>query len=393
MYTYVYIVVSLNLILEVGMAGQIIRRGENTWLVRIFTGRDARGKRRYVNKTIRGTKKEANAYLSGTLTAMSTGTFIEPVKLTVDEYLDKWLAIAAKPRLRERSFDDYSEKLARYVRPVIGLQKLSDVRSLEVQSIYTTMAGRRLSPRTIRYTHAILRSALKQAVKWNMLMRNPCEAVELPRMERKEMHALSPEEASRFLAAAVKDEYNALFAFAIATGMRPEEYLALKWSDVDVDARTAVVARTIVWRKGGGWQYGEPKTARSRRTVTFPKSVASVLRTHRAKQAEIRLKLGATYGSENLVFATIDGKPLNIRNLTQRHFKPILKKAGLSEKFRLYDLRHTCATLLLTANEHPKVVSERLGHASITLTLDTYSHVLPSMQQAASDKLERLLYG
>src|ERR1043165_525944 len=170
------------------MAGQIIKRGDNTWLVRIFTGRDSQAKRRYINKTIRGSKKDAHTYLNKTLASISTGTFIEPIKLSVDEYLNKWLEMAAKPRLRERTFDDYFEKLVRYVRPIIGSQKLADVRSLDVQSVYSAMARRNLSPRTIRYTHAILGSAFKQAVRWNMLQRNPCEGVELPRMERSEEH-------------------------------------------------------------------------------------------------------------------------------------------------------------------------------------------------------------
>ena len=308
------------------MAGQAIKRSENTALVRIFTGRDAQGKRRYLNKTIRGNKKDANTYLSNTLTAISTGTFVEPVKLTVGEYHDKWLELAAKPRLRERTFDDYSDKLDRYVRPVLGAHKLSDVRSFDVQAIYSAMASRSLSPRTIRYTHAILASALKQAVRWNMLSRNPCDAVELPRMERKEMKALSREEVGRFLTAAANDEYSALFAFAVATGMRREEYLALKWADLDLEARTATVTRTLVWRKGGGWYFGEPKTARSRRTITFPEPLAKLLKTHRAKQAEIKLKAGPDYRSENLVFATFEGTPLNTRNVTNRHFKLILSR-------------------------------------------------------------------
>jgi integrase len=375
------------------MAGQIIKRGDKTWVVRIFTGRDANGKRSYMNKTIRGNKKDAETYLNTTLTEISTGTFVEPVKLTVGEFLDKWLAIAAKPRLRERTYDDYSAKLESYVRPRIGAQRLSDLRALDIQAMYSCMTERKLSARTIRYTHAILSSALKQAVRWNMLARNPCDAVELPRMERKEMHALSPNEVTKFLCAAQDGEHGTLFAFAIATGMRPEEYLALKWSDVDLDARTATVTRTIVWRKGGGWYFGEPKTTRSRRTVPFPESVGKALKTHKAKQSETKLKAGARYVTDNFVFATRVGKPLSLRNLTLRHFRPTLKRADLSETFRLYDLRHTCASLLLGANEHPKIVSERLGHASITLTLDTYSHVLPSMQQGASDKLERLLYG
>jgi integrase len=175
--------------------------------------------------------------------------------------------------------------------------------------------------------------------------------------------------------------------------MRPEEYLALKWSDIDLEARTVTVTRTLVWRKGGGFYFGEPKTNRSRRTITFRAPVARLLRAHRSKQSEITLSKGKQNSSDNFVFSTIEGTPLNPRNLTQRHLRPILTRAELSSTFSLYTLRHTCATLLLAANEHPKVVSERLGHASITLTLDTYSHVLPSMQQAASDKIERLLYG
>jgi integrase len=375
------------------MAGQIIKRGEKTWVIRVFAGRDGNGKRRYLNKTIKGNKKDAETYLNTLLASISAGTFVEPVKLTVDEYLDRWLVNVAKARLRERTYYDYSEKLGRYVRSHIGRLKLADVRPLDVQAIYTAMGERGLSPRTIRYTHAILSSTFKQAVRWNMLARNPCEAVELPRMERKEMQALSPEEVGRFLTQSTMDEYGVLFAFAIATGMRPEEYLALKWSDIDLESRTSIVTRTLVWRKGGGWYFGEPKTTRSRRTVTFPESIAKGLRTHRSRQVKTKLRLGSSYLAENLVFATLQGTPVNLRNLTQRHFKPILTRAGLSESLRLYDLRHTCASLLLGANEHPKIVSERLGHASITLTLDTYSHVLPSMQQAASDKLERILYG
>src|SRR5260221_3110335 len=236
------------------MAGQIIKRGDKTWLVRFFMGRDGAGKRRYANKTIRGNKKDAENYLVATLTSIGTGTFVEPVKLTIDEYLDKWLATAARVRVRERTFDDYSEKLKRYVRPVIGKLRLGDVRPLDVQLIYTTMADCGLSSRTIRYTHAILASALKQAVRWNMLARNPCEAVDLPRTERREMQALSPEETGRFLAKASEDEFGTLFGFALVTGMRPEEYLALKWSDIDFDARTASVTRTLVRRKGGRCQ-------------------------------------------------------------------------------------------------------------------------------------------
>jgi integrase len=391
------------------MAGQIIKRGEKTWLVRIFTGRDANGKRCYLNKTIKGNKKDADAYLNKTATAISTGMFVEPSPLTVDDYLDKWLLNAAKPRVRERTFSDYSELLKRYVRPAIGKRRLSDLRPLDIQALYSHMTapkptkdaesqpdikyGLGLSARSVRYTHAVLSASLKQAVKWLLLAHNPATQVDLPRASRKEMKALSTDEAARFLTAAKGDRWSALFALALTTGMRPEEYLGLQWNDVDLEKGIVTVQRALVWqRKGGGWAFTAPKTSRSRRSIPIPTSVIYALKAHKRQQAAERLKAGAEYQNYDLVFASLEGTPIMTRNLLRRHFKPILKTAKLPTTTRLYDLRHSCATLLLAANEHPKVVSERLGHASITLTLDTYSHVLPSMQQAASDKLERLLF-
>jgi integrase len=174
--------------------------------------------------------------------------------------------------------------------------------------------------------------------------------------------------------------------------MRPEEYLGLKWSDLDLEKGTATVRRSLVWLKGGGWKFGERKTSRSRRTISFPLQRSAALLNHRRTQNEARLIAGPHFENNELVFTALDGKPHNTRNLTQRHFQPILKRAGLP-RIRLYDLRHSCATLLLAAGEHAKVVSERLGHASITLTLDTYSLVLPTMQQSATERLKKMLYG
>ncbi|HEY0545755.1 MAG TPA: site-specific integrase, partial [Pyrinomonadaceae bacterium] len=155
-----------------------------------------------------------------------------------------------------------------------------------------------------------------------------------------------------------------------------------------------IVQRAIAWhRKGGGFDFTAPKTAHSRRSIPLPASVAQALAAHKRQQAEERLMAGALYQNYGLVFAALEGTPVMIRNLVRRHFKPTLKRAELSESIRLYDLRHSCATLLLSAGENPKVVSERLGHASITLTLDVYSHVLPTMQEAASEKLEAMLFG
>lgn len=375
------------------MAGQIIKRGERTWLVRIFLGRDANGKQMFHRKTIHGTKKDAETYRNKVARDRDMGTFVEPAVLAVKDYLDRWLQTAARPRLRERTFADYSELLKRYVRPALGEKRLCDVRPLDIQSLYASMLDRGLSARSVRYTHAVLSSALKQAVRWNMLAQNPAAKVELPRESRKEMKALTAEETERFLKAAKGDRYYILFALALATGMRPEEYLALQWKDIDLECGTIIVQRALVWhRKGGGWTFTAPKTTRSRRSIPLPESLSGFLKAHRRLQSEARFKAGATYQNNDLVFATRGGTPILPRNLLLRHFKPILTAAKLPSSVRLYDLRHTCATLLLAANEHPKVVSERLDHASVTLTLDTYSHVLPTMQQAATEKLEKILF-
>ncbi|MGA9768363.1 MAG: site-specific integrase [Blastocatellia bacterium] len=320
-------------------------------------------------------------------------TVLASDRMTLAQYLDQWLKNAAKPRLSERAYSDYQDLLRRYVRPALGRKIFSDLKPLHIQALYTDMQDRGLSARTVRYTHAILSSALKQAVKWRMLTHNPAQLVDLPKLQRKEMKALTKEEAGKFLSAASEDRYGVLFAIALATGMRPEEYLALQWKDFDLERGTVSVKRTLCWRRlGGGWYFGEPKTARSRRQIPLPFSLLRALADHKRRQAEERMKAGPQYQNLDLIFATAQGGPVLLSNLFRRHFKPLLRRAGLDDSIRLYDLRHSCATLLLEANENPKVVSERLGHASITLTMDTYSHVLPSMQQAASEKIENLLF-
>lgn len=375
------------------MAGQIIQRGENVFLVRVFLGRDKDGKRRYHNKTIHGTKKDAQRYLTAVLRERDLGTFAEPTRMTLDEYLDKWLEAAVKPRVQTRTYDDHEAILKRYVREPLGLKKLHQITSIEIQNLYSSMMQKGLSPRTVRYLHAVLHDALDQAVTWGLIPKNPAarKLVDLPRQERREMQAMSPEQAKRFLQAAKKDPWYPLFLLALTTGMRPEEYLALQWKDISFETATASVCRALI-RRGKGWRFEEPKTARSRRSVKLSPTLVQALQAHKKRQAAQRLKAGATYQNLDLVFAGEGGLPLHASNLTRRHFKPILEKAGLPSTFRLYDPRHTCATLLLAAGENPKVVSELLGHSTVRLTLDTYSHVLPDMQKGAVEKMEAMLF-
>jgi integrase len=265
------------------------------------------------------------------------------------------------------------------------------LQALDIQRVYGEMQERGLSARSVRHAHSVLHNALKQAFKWGLLSRNSSDLVELPKVSHKERRVLSPDEAQRFLKAADVMPHGLIFEFALITGMRPEEYLALQWSDVDYERGTAHVRRALVRHKKS-WSFEEPKTPRSRRMLYLPVSFLQKLAAHKRKQAEARLKLGVLWQAFDLVFCSEEGTPLSIPNITYRYFRPILTEAKLP-RIRLYDLRHSCATLLLIAEENPKVVSERLGHSTIVLTLDTYSHVLPTMQQKATAKLEKMLYG
>jgi integrase len=320
------------------MAGQIIKRGEKTWVVRIFQGRDENGKRRYVNKTIHGTKKNAETYLTAKLRDKDLGINIEPASESLDKYLDKWLQTSVKPRVRPRTYDDYAALLTRYIREPLGAMKLADLRPVDIQKVYQSMQERDLSPRVTRYTHAVLSSALKQAVKWDMLHRNPANAVDLPRMVRKEMRAMSPSEATRFLESVKGTRPYALFNFALTTGMRPQEYLGLKWSDVDLEKGSATVRRAIFWKreKGGGWAFAEPKTSRSRRTIPLPASTVKALLEHKRQQGIERLRLGSEWHDHGLVFL-----PASER-LTRSHHS---LTSGLSPRLSRLDSADSTSTV------------------------------------------------
>lgn len=373
------------------MAGQIIKRGES-WLVRVFLGRDDKtGKRRYYNETVQGTKKDAQKVLNEKLSSADKGKLVERNSLTVKEFLNEWLQTIARARVREATFDSYEYHLKQYVFEKLGNRKLSNLRTFEIQKHYNEMKVK-YSARTIRYVHSILKNALNKAVEQRYISDNPCSFAELPKKQKREINVFSPIQAQRFLEAAKDDKHGIVFEFALLTGARPEEYLALKWSDVDFARGTATFQRTLIWRKGGGWYFDEEmKTTLSRRTIPLPKTLLSRLREHRIKQAENMLKTGADYERNNLVFATDEGQPIRYGNLTKRHFHAILKTAELRHH-RLYSLRHSCATLLLASGENMKVIQERLGHADVHLTLSTYSHVLDGMQAQASDKLESMFY-
>lgn len=367
--------------------GQIVERGPERYLVRVYIGRDRANRRRYSSRTVRGTYGAAQRALTKALREVDAGTFVEPCRQTLAEYLERWLETVAKLSVADRTLEDYRARLRRDVVPTLGHRRLDQLSVQDVQALYAEMSTRGLGPRTIRYTHSVLRQALEKAVQTSLLARNPTQYAELPRQVRAEMRALTPQQVTRFLAATASDPWYPLWAVLLLGGLRPGEALGLKWADVQ--ERRLRIVRAL--KKGAGNQYmlAEPKTERSRRGVMLPQQALDALQSHRASQAAVMLRTGAKYARQDLVFANARGGLLDVAKV-RRHFKKALAAAGLPS-VRLYDTRHTHATLLLAAGENPKVVSERLGHTNIGITLDTYSHVLPDMQENSVQRLEATL--
>lgn len=357
--------------------------------ISFYIGTDTNGKRKYHIETIEAKNKaEAQKYLSKKLVEFDTGILpIGETNMTLGDYLNEWLKIK-KSSLGLKTYTTYEYYLKKYIIPKLGDYKIKKLVPLIVQSAYNDLETAGLKANTIRYIHAIFNEALEQAVTWQMINRNPCKNLVLPKVVEKEMKALTPEQAKKFLEACVYDRWGILFEVLLTSGMRPSEALALKWEDVDWKNNRITIQRTLS-RVGKTWLFKETKTKNSRRTIILPHEVMQDLKEYRKKQAEEKLE-AKEYNDYGIIFACSNGNPLSITNV-KRHFKTLLKDAELPD-IRLYDLRHTCATLLLSTGENSKVTSERLGHSNVAITLNIYSHVLPSMQEEAATKLENLLF-
>ncbi len=358
--------------------GQIIAVRENTWMIRIPMGCDPQTKQRsYYNRTVHGSLRQAQKFLGKKVNEL--GAYIERdgAKIRLDQYLDQWLK-TVKSQICSKTYEGYESLLAKYIRPSLGKKTLVGIRPLDVHGV---VYERDLGPDT----------AFRQALRWEMILEVPTKGLKLPRIRRREMRVLSIEEAKIFLKFALPTMYGSLFAVLITTGMRPSECIGLKWQDIDWERVTVSIKRTL--RKGptGQWEYGETKRAGSRRLIRLQNWVLARLKQLKGFQTAHPIVDPEEWPEAvDLIFVTEFGRPVNVNSLVYKHFKPILKRAGLPN-IRLYDLRHTAATLALTVGVSPKVVSEQLGHTSAAFTLDVYSHVLPHMQDDAAAKVEAAL--
>ena len=324
---------------------------------------------------------------------MRGGRYSEPSKLTVGQFFETWLS-HVKPQVTPRTYERYCELVRKNIIPAIGAIRLTSLRPAQIANAYSKAlaSGRRdgkggLSPNTVVYMHRLVKQALAHAVRWDMLVKNPAEAVDPPKVERTPLTTYDMPQTADAIEAARGTRMFIPVVLALLCGLRRGEIVALKWRNVDLDADTTAVVESAE-QTAAGIRYKQPKSGRYR-NLALSAYVVEELRAHRTKQAEELLRLGAKQDDTTFVYTREDGEPLQPRTLTH-NWQALIARTGMP-RVRFHDLRHAHATHLLSSGVHPKVASERLGHSKIGITLDLYSHVLPGMQEDAAARVDEAL--
>jgi len=363
------------------MRGSIIKRSKGSWTIIINLGRDpATGKRKQQWVTIRGTKKQAETRLAELQHQLDGGGYIKPTRETFGTFLQRWLDDYISTQIRPTTLEAYQQR-GKHLIDGLGHIPVSELRPEHIHQYYREKS-QTLSAGTLIKHHNLLRSALSQGVKWRTLTRNVAEAVDPPRASRKEMRALTGSEVHRLLEACEHTPWYPIFHTMTWTGLRRSELLGLRWKDVDLMLASLRVVQSLQRLNTGAFIVQEPKTAKGRRTIALSPASCLVLRVHQENQGLDAALLGRSLADDDLVFSHPDGSPRDPSTLTLA-FRRLTKRIGLGG-VRLHDLRHTMASLYLEQGVNPKTVAERLGHASVSITLDLYSHCLPGVQESAA---------
>lgn len=368
------------------------RRSDGRWVAAITV--PGKGQKYLYGKT----KEEARRKLREALRNQEHGLPVATRRQSVSQFLTRWLEESIKPSVRPRTYASYAQMVRLHIDPLVGHHQLALLTPQDVQAFLRqkseTKSQRedaRLSPRTVQYLRAILRQALGQAMVWGLVTRNVAALTRSPRVEQYEAVTLRPEHAIALLEAARGDRLEALYVLTLVTGIRQAEALGLRWTDVDLEAKTLRL-RAQLQRVDGEYELNSPKTSGSRRALPLLPLAVEALREHRDRQFFERQAAGADWTNEHdLVFTTANGAPLNAR-VAVSGFKSVLKRAELPD-VRFHDLRHSCASLLAYLNVHPSVIMTILGHSTWRLTMDVYTHVDQELLLDAADKMQRLLGG
>jgi integrase len=367
--------------------GSVYKRKDGRWVGQYFDKTAVPPKYRYVYAD---TQAEALRKRSEAMAKRGSDPAFDAGRTTMGELLDRWLEDSVRDSLKAITYENYSMLTRRHLIPALGLYKLEDLTPDHIRKFKSTKLSAGLSTRTVQLLLALLRQALQQAVDDGLVPRNVAQNVKVPQSRKDEIRYLNVEQAKKLLYAARGDRLEALYVLAIHSGLRQGELLGLKWEDVDFEAGTLSVKRTLSSAKDGS-RFTTPKTKKSRRNVPLTANAVEALQRHKAMQDEERSMAGSSWEDSDLVFRSTTGTPLQRQNLVARSFKPLLDKAGLPLSFRFHDLRHTAASLLFAGDVHPKVVQELLGHSTVAITLDVYSHMVPGMSAQAARAMENAL--
>ncbi|WP_053217695.1 tyrosine-type recombinase/integrase [Virgibacillus senegalensis] len=318
------------------------------------------------------------------------GTFVEQKEMTLKDFLLRWLD-HKRVNVSEGTYAHYKPYIMHHWIPNLGMAKINEVKPVHIQEIYDEyIENEVLSNQSIVHMHRVLNNAFNDAIKWEWAVRNPCTPIKPPRPEKYEMKVWDEFELQHFLEFSKGDRFYVAYLLALSTGMRKGEILALRWQDIDFSNKLLAVRQAVTRKKGGGYKIGETKS-KNQRTISLFNHVLEELKTYRKQQMSFKMENRDKYEDQDLILAANNGSFILPRNL-DRSWRPLMKKSGL--KFiRFHDFRHTHATLMLKQGVHPKVVQERLGHSSITVTLDLYSHVLPNIQRAAAEQFGDEIFG
>jgi len=366
--------------------GTIKSRSPGSYWIRYSLGRDpVSGKRRFATATIRGTRKQAERELVRLLRTVDTGEHVDPSRMTVGDWLELWTQ-TIKAEVSPSTHERYAIIVRCYLKPGLGTIQLQRLTPSDIQKAYNNF-DRNPSPRTRRHIHRILKSALARAVEQQALPRNPADALKrLPKVEVEPIATLTVEQSSRLLKAIRHTTTYWPTLIALATGMRRGEILALRWKNLDLEHGVVRVVESLEQTKAG-LRFKSTKTDKAR-AVPLPKFAIDELRGWKRQQAENLLRLGVRQSPSMLVCAREDGQPKQPTSLTHE-FTYLIGRVKDLPRVRFHDLRHSHATQLLAAGVHPKIVQERLGHSTISITMDLYSHVSETMQSDATARLDQ----
>ena len=374
------------------MTGHIRKRGERSWAILVDLPRGPDGKRRRKWHTVHGTKKDAQRKRNELLHQLETGAYVEPARMTLKEFLARWLG-SIESKVGAKTLERYEQLADHHIIPCLGTIALPRLQPLALQEFYEDRLrnGRRkgaggLSPQTVLHIHRILRASLAQAVRWQLLARNPADGVDPPKVEPKEMSTLDEPATAWLFTAAEGTRFYVPIVLAATLGIRRGEIFGLTWTDLHLGAAMATICRSLQQTRAG-LKEKMPKNGKGR-PVTLPRFTVDVLRDHSKAQDELKMLFGKDYQNQDLVCPLPDGRPWPPDDFSSA-FGRFRKKCGL--KIRFHDLRHSHATQLLGQGVNPKVVSERLGHSSVQITLDRYSHVMPNIQEEAAQKIDTVL--